>query len=207
MQVPVQVTFRHMPKSDQVEAECWKEAAKLDRYFDRIMGCRIVIDEPHRHHAIGNLFQVRIDVTVPGGELVITREPPQHHESEDFHVALREAFDSMRRRLEDHVRTRRGDIKVHKSTPTGRVARLFADEGYGFIEDTGGREIYFHRNSVLGAAYHDLKVGDEVSFTEEAGEKGAQASTVHLLKHARRRREAKLGESPASRPGGRRRSK
>jgi ribosomal subunit interface protein len=117
MQIPVQVTFRHMSVSEAVEAQCWKEAAKLERYFDRITACRVVIEQPHRHHRKGNLYQVRVDLTVPGSEIVVTREPPAHAADEDLQVALREAFDTTRRELEDYARRLRGQVKTHEPAP------------------------------------------------------------------------------------------
>ncbi len=107
MQVPVQVTFRDMPVSDSVEARCWEEAAKLERYYDRITSCRIVIAESHRRRVKGTLFAVRIDLAVPRRVLVANREPPLHHADEDIFVAVREAFARARRQLEDHVRRQR----------------------------------------------------------------------------------------------------
>jgi len=64
------------------------------------------------------------------------------------------------------------------------VTKLFVDRGYGFIEDEEGREIYFHRNSVLGIAFEKLHVGAKVRFAEEDGDKGPQASTVHAQHEA-----------------------
>lgn len=183
MQVPVQVTFRHMSVADAVERRCWEEAEKLERYYDRITSCRIVIEQPHRRHQQGNLFQIRIDLTVPGSEIVINREPPAHHSSEDVHVALREAFDTARRKLEDYARRTRHQVKTHTSKPQAVVTRLFTQDGYGFLETPDGREIYFHRNSVLHDRYDDLTVADVVAFHEEEGEKGPQASSVSLVEH------------------------
>jgi cold shock CspA family protein len=74
----------------------------------------------------------------------------------------------------------RGDVKRDIAPERGRVAKLIAEENYGFIESPDGREIYFHRNSVLDGAFDRLKVGAEVRFVEEDGDKGPQASTVHL---------------------------
>jgi ribosome-associated translation inhibitor RaiA len=117
MQIPVQVTFRDIPVDDHIEAECLREARKLERYYDRITSCRVVVAQPHRHHRNGNQYDVRIDLTVPGAEIVINREPPQNHRDEEWHVALREAFDRARRRLEDHVHKMRGDVKKHDGEP------------------------------------------------------------------------------------------
>ena len=113
MQIPVQVTFRDVPVDDHIEAECRREAQKLERYFDRITSCRVVVAQPHRHHKKGNHFDVRIDLTLPGAEIVINREPTQSQRDEEWQVAVREAFDRARRRLEDHVQKMRGEVKNH----------------------------------------------------------------------------------------------
>ena len=104
MELPVQVTFRDMPVSDAVEAACWQEAEKLERYYDRITSCRIVVAQSNHRHQKGNHYEIRVDLTVPGREIVVTREPPQHGAHEEILVAIREAFDAARRRLEDYVR-------------------------------------------------------------------------------------------------------
>lgn len=114
MQTPIQVTFRDMPVSDAVEARCWQEAEKLERYFDGIVGCHVTIAESHHRHQQGNLFEVRIQLAVPAKELVVTREPPGHHVDEDIDVAIREAFDRMRRQLQDYARKLRGEVKKHE---------------------------------------------------------------------------------------------
>jgi cold shock CspA family protein len=102
-------------------------------------------------------------------------------------VAVREAFDIARRRLQDYVRRQRGTVKAAARQPRGRVVQLFPIDAYGYIEAEDGHEVYFQRSSVLKDAFDRLAIGRPVSFVEEPGEKGPQASTVKLL-HARRRR-------------------
>lgn len=181
MQLPLQVTFRNLQRSLALEAEVRSHAEKLDRFYDRIMSCRVVIEERHKHHRRGNQFHVRVDVTVPGNELVASREPDEHHAYTDVHVAVRDAFDSMRRQLEDYARKHDQRLKVHAAPPHGRVIDLNPSEDRGRIETPDGRLIYFHRNSVVGADFDQLKIGSEVRFHEEAGELGPQASTVHVV--------------------------
>lgn len=180
MQVPLQISFRNMEPSAAVEAKVRERAAKLDRFFDRITSCRVVVEAPHQHHHQGKLFHVRIDLSVPGGELLVNRDPAKQHAHEDVYVAIRDAFDAARRQLDQYVAQRRGVVKAHAEPPVGRIARLFPVEGYGFIAADDGREIYFHRNSVLGEAFAQLAIGTVVAFVEEAGDKGPQASTVRL---------------------------
>lgn len=115
MQTPVQITFRDMEPSPAIEAKIRERAAKLERFFDRITSCRVLVGAPHRHHHRGKLYDVRIDITVPGEELAITRTSPLDHAHEDVYVAIRDAFDTAARRLEDHARRFRGDVKTHEA--------------------------------------------------------------------------------------------
>ena len=181
MQLPLQVTFRNIPPSEALEAKIHEKVDKLEKFYDRLIGCRVALEVPHRHHQ-GNLYHIRIDLTVPGGELVVDRTPPEHQAHEDIYVAVHDAFDAAKRKLQDYARLQRQDVKTHEVPQLpGRVKKLFPMEGYGFLETADGYEIYFHRNSVLDHAFDELKVGGEVSFVEEAGEKGPQASTVRFL--------------------------
>ena len=114
MQVPLQITFNNVPRSDTLEAKIRERAGKLEKYCDAIVGCRVAIEAPHRHHGTGNSFHVRVEVSVPGETLVASREPDPHHAYTDVYVAIRDAFDTMRRRLEDYERRRRGQVKAHE---------------------------------------------------------------------------------------------
>lgn len=176
MQIPLQVTFQNMPHSAAIEAKISEKAAKLERVYDRIMSCRIAVEESQRRRHQGKLFSVRIDITVPGKELAVTRE-----ENEDPYVAVRDAFNAVSRRLEEHARRLRGDVKAHESPPTGRIVRIFPEQSYGFIMTPDHREVYFHRNSVLNDDFTRLKFGAEVTFIEEQGNEGPQAARVAIM--------------------------
>ncbi|ADE15335.1 ribosomal subunit interface protein [Nitrosococcus halophilus Nc 4] len=180
MQLPIQISFRHMEPSIAVEDRIREKAAKLEQFYDRIMGCRVVVEAPHRHRHQGKLYHVRIDLTVPGGELVVSREHHGKKAHEDVYVALRDAFNAAQRQLESYSQRQRGNVKHHEPPPSGRISLLVPEQDYGKIETVDGREIYFHRNSVLNEDFKDLQVGREVRFTEEEGDLGPQASTVHL---------------------------
>lgn len=177
MQRPLQITSRDFVLTEAIEAQIRQRAEALESYWDRLTGCHVVLEAPAvRHHRKGGPFNVRIDLRVPGSELTVTRQ-----NAEDLSVAVRDAFDAARRMLEDHLRELRHDVKAHEPPPTARVARLFAKDGYGFLETHDGREIYFHRNSVIGNHFDRLARGVEVRFVEEMGENGPQASTVAIL--------------------------
>jgi ribosomal subunit interface protein len=104
MQIPLQVSFRNMDPSPAIETDIREKAAKLEELYDRITSTRVVVETPHRRHHHGTLFHVRIDVRIPGKEIVVSREPAAHHENEDVYVAIRDAFDAVRRQLMDHAR-------------------------------------------------------------------------------------------------------
>jgi len=203
---PIQITFRNMEPSATVEGWIREEAGKLDEFYNRIMGCRVVVELPNRRHRWGNLHHVRIDLTVPGGELVVKREPSLHRSIQqsreqrvvkhmelnvphrELRQAIDDAFNAMGRRLQDYARRHRRQVKTHEPAPQARISKLFPSAGYGFLETPGGREVYFHGNSVLGEEFARLRIGAAVNFVEEKGEKGPQASTVKLVRHPHPRR-------------------
>jgi len=188
MILPIQITFRHFPHSDAVEGAVRERAAKLDRYHPHIVSCRVALELIHHHRARNNIYLVRIDVKVPGEEIVVGHEPTDYgHGHEDIYTAIKHAFEVMKRRLQDAARLQRGDVKQHEGSPHGRVVRLFPNESYGFIATDDGREIYFHANSVLNEGWNRIEVGNEVRFAEEMGESGPQASTVTIVSSEQRR--------------------
>lgn len=180
MQIPLQITYRNFEQSDAVEANIREKVDKLERFAEHITSCRVIVEAPHKHHHKGNIYVVKIDMTLPGEEIVASRHPDQHHAHEDVYVAIRDAFDAVRRQLEDYVRRRRSKVKTHEIEPHGLIKQLFPQEDYGLIETSDNREVYFHRNSVINADFDKLEAGISVHFTEEMGEKGPQASTVHV---------------------------
>ena len=180
MQIPLQITFRHMESSPAVESHIRERADALERFFGRITACRVVVEASASRQHKGKLYHIRVDLTVPGREIVVKRDPTAHHAHEDILVAVRDAFDAVRRQLEDHARHARGEIKAHETQTHGRIAKLFKDEGYGFILSSTGEEVYMHRNAVASGGFEALAEGDEVRYVVHEGEseKGAQASTV-----------------------------
>jgi ribosomal subunit interface protein len=181
MEIPLQVAFRNMDPSAAVETDVREKVGRLERLYDRITGCRVVIEAPHRHHRKGKLYDVRIDITVPGEAIAVRRSGPENQAHEDVYVAVSDAFAAAARRLQDHVRKATGHVKTHAAPLHGTVVRLFRDDGYGFIDTAEGGEVYFHRNSVVDGSFDGLDVGDEVRFVvADAAESahGEQASTV-----------------------------
>jgi len=179
MQVPPEIVFREVSRTPAVDRAIEAGIAQLEEVHDRIMACRIAAELPHKRHKNGNLYRVRVDVTIPGAEIVVSRLPPDDQTNDDIVVAIAEAFDTTRSRLLEHERKRRGSsFKPVEPPPKGRVTKLFSGEGYGFVESVDGRELYFHENSVQGKGFAALAVGQAVRFTEELGDKGPQAIVV-----------------------------
>lgn len=111
MQRPVQITLRGVDPSEALEAHIRDKAAKLDAFYSHVTGCKVTVEMPARHKHQGKLFNIRIDLDVPGSVLVINRDL-----NEDVYVALRDAFDAARRQLEDYSHKQRGDAKQHEMT-------------------------------------------------------------------------------------------
>jgi len=199
MKWSLQITYRNVMPSTTIEEWIREEAEKLDTFYNHIVACRVAIHVPHRHHRKGSLYHIRLDVQVPGGEIIVNREPTLASEArvleypvgakhlelhplmKNLHPAIKSAFRIAGRRLQDYARKQRGEVKHHSPAAHAFVSRIFHAEGYGFLTASDGREIYFHENSVLNDAFAHLEVGTAVTFVEEAGDQGPQASTVRVF--------------------------
>lgn len=114
MQIPTRVAFHGVPVDDEVERACLAEVERLERYFPRIVGCRVTIEQAAPRHRTGAHWLIDVRVTVPGAELVVSRHPLEHDRDEKFSRALRDAFDRIRRQLVRHSRVRGWKVKRHQ---------------------------------------------------------------------------------------------
>jgi ribosomal subunit interface protein len=178
MKTPLQITFRDIEHSDALEAHIREKAEKLETFFEPIMSCRVVVEMPHQHKHQGKFFSVRIDIGVPGREIVVNRD--QH---EDVYVALRDAFDAAKRKLDDYSRRLRGETKNHDTEYIGEVVRLFPDEGYGFIRRADGDELYFNADNLANTTLKQLNEGDAVKFIEDVAAERPHAKRVSVGQH------------------------
>ena len=176
MEIGLQITARDIEVTDAIRVDIEAKAEKLDKYYDRIMRCRVVLESPKRHQHDGKLYNVHIYLTVPGSELMVKRDLDK-----DLYVAIRDAFQAARRKLEDFASQQRLDVKRHEEPPVAKITSLFSEQGYGFITRQDGLEVYFHKNSVVNKDFNKLKVGMKVRFAEEMGVKGPQASSVTII--------------------------
>lgn len=188
MQKAPQVAYRNLTPSEEITGRVLAKVEKLERYFQRIIGCKVMLEGPGRHHATGKHFRVRIELSVPGERLVVGRNPPRNEKHQDLDATIDAAFREAKRQLEDHARRfdHRVRAQAREEPARGRVKSLFRAEGYGFLETPDGREVYFDARSVLDDAFPRLRPGSPVRFAEEMGNEGPQASSVARAGRERR---------------------
>lgn len=184
MKVPLEMTFRGLEETDDIKQLIAKKVAKLEDICDYVIRCRVAVEVPHHHQRSGNPYRVVVEIKVPHRhDIIVRRESGQGDMHEPLPSVLRRAFEAARRELQELVDRQHGLTKTRlEEPPPALVSSLFLEDGYGFLETPDGREIYFHRNSVLNDDFHRLEVGARVRFVEEVGEDGPQASTVQVIK-------------------------
>ena len=182
MQTPLDISFQNSEPSEEIRSEVERHAKHLEKFHDRITSCNVTVIAPQSRHQKGGLFKIDIRIAMPSHkDIIVTKTHGDAQEHEHVAVAIKDAFGAAQRQIEDAVREMRGQTKPHEGEDHGLVAKFLAGENCGFIETADGREVFFHRNSVLDDAFDRLTVGSEVRFFEEMGEKGPQASTVRLI--------------------------
>ena len=185
MDTPIRIAFKNLDSSEFLENHIRDRASKLERFHHKIISCRVVLDVPHR--AAGNgkpPIGVSIEVEIPGRAL-IAKSGDGVYSSKDGGVAVvNQTFEAIERQLTEHGDIRSQQVKTHEAAgDTGKVARLFPDQNYGFIEAMDSTDLYFTRNAVIDNAFDDLKVGMMVRLTRATteGPMGPQASSVRRL--------------------------
>lgn len=184
MQVPLEISYRHVKKTERIDNLIREKVKLLERVHNHITSCRVAVEKPHEHQKRGNPYRVRIDITIPPGhEIVVKKEPSRGILHRGLDAVIRKAFSSARRRLKKLEQRQRGKVKAHptETDHQGIVKSLFPEEGYGFLRSLEDREIYFHKNSVLHNDFDRLEIGTIVRYIAEMGEKGPQASTVQII--------------------------
>lgn len=189
MRIPLEIAFKNVEPTAAMETLVRERVDRLSRYYPGIIACRVAVEAPHRSgnaDAIG--YRVRVEVSIPGGELVASRDRSAvRWEEHDPYNAIRDAFKAAESQLKSRAGRRRRGRHPRQGPPHAVVAKLFPEEDYGFIRTAGEREIYFHRNSVVNGQFDELSIGDEVRFEEAQGMEGPQASTIQPIgQHGRR---------------------
>ncbi len=183
MDIPPEIAFRNVNATPELKQRILDEIDKLQTVYDRIVTCRVMVEEPNPRTS-GKLYHVRLEVSVPSGQVIINRDPPEDPASHDLGQAITQTFDRAWRKLRELKNQQRERRSTRGLPPHGRVVRLLADEGgsrYGFLHSGDGRQIYFHENALVDLDYDDLEVGMEVRYAESSGDQGPQASSVAPL--------------------------
>ena len=188
MATPIDIELHEVEASPHIEEMMRDHVNALESRYGRVTSCRVVVTGPGQRHRSGGPFDVRLHLSLPQGrEVNVNRVDHGDERHSDMQFAINDAFKRARRQLQDRARKMQGQIKHHDPQPSGTVARIDPSGEYGFIMAQDGQEVYFHKNSVLGDAFGSLEPGMRVTFAEEQGEKGPQASTVRLMgKHSLR---------------------
>jgi ribosomal subunit interface protein len=183
MQVPLQIRFHNLDSSEAIEARVRERVARLQRFCGDIIACRVAIEAPHKQPHRSSMG-ITVDISVPGKEIVVKREQRHHESRDDAYQVIGVAFDAAERQLEEHSRVARREVKNHEGPVYARIARLYPEQSYGFIETPGRLAVYFHRVVVEDGAFDQLDVGSEILYTlaDDEGPMGPQASRVRLVR-------------------------
>ena len=180
MEKPFEINYEGFTPSEAQRVLFQQKIEELENKFGRIIAGRISVKAPSEHHRTGRAYEITIRLRLPAGkEVDVSKVRHADERHAKFQYAVNDAFKRAHRQLQDHARKLEGLVKAHEPPPVGVVTKLFAD--HGFLETAEGLEIYFHMNSVLGGSFASLEAGSKVTFHEEQGEQGPQASTVKPL--------------------------
>ncbi len=186
MQIPLEISYRDIKKTDNIDNLIREKVNKLERVCDHMTSCRVAVERPQGTISDGSPFRIRIDMRVPPGhELIVERKPGEGSMSDSLEKVIRYAFDAAKKQLEKITQKQRSNVKLHPEQEVAAIVdRVFLEEGYGFLRTINGREIYFHKNSVVNKDFDKMEAGMGVNFFEEQGDEGPQASTVHVIQSA-----------------------
>ena len=190
LQTPLEIAFHNCQPSEAVEREIRERFAKLERLFDRMTSCRVSVEALHQQHRTGNVFDVHIDMLVPGHELVVSRAPhkaKERYASPDVYTSVRDAFEAAERQLIDYKEQLRGDVKVSEEQNyfSGQIAEIDPNGEFGFVLTNEGNQLYFHRHSLLDGDWEKLRRGVTVNYVEKDGDTGPTAAKVWIAPERR----------------------
>jgi cold shock CspA family protein/ribosome-associated translation inhibitor RaiA len=183
METALEITFHNVPSTEWAEAAIREHVGKLEKIYPRMVGCRVSVEGLHKQHRTGNVYDVHIELRLPGGELVVSREPHRAKEKyaePNLRTSLRDAFAAAERQLKDYKQRQSGEVKTHEPMFQGQVSQLDPGQDHGFILTNEGTQLYFHRNAVIDADFDKLKRGDAVHYIASDGDTGPTARKVWL---------------------------
>ena len=177
MPIPLDLTVRDMDNTDAIRSKIEQKTQKLETFYDHIEYCKVVVDIPQKHKHQGKLYNIHLELAVPGKKLIANQHP-----NEDLYVAIRDTYAALTRQLEEYTRRQRGEVKFHpEALLFGKVLQIFPEAGYGFIKSADEREFFFQRGNMVSAELANLSIGSHVSFMETVGGDGLQADHVTVV--------------------------
>jgi cold shock CspA family protein/ribosome-associated translation inhibitor RaiA len=184
MERPLEIAFHNMSSSGWVEDLIREYVDKLDQRYGKLIGARVSVEALHRQHQTGNLYECHVTLSVPGRDLAASREPHharQRYANPDLRTSIRDAFKAAERQLQDHKRQLRDDTTPPSgSALAGQVTQIDPGTDHGFILNSTGSQLYFHRDSVTNARFEELKPGQFVHYVEEEGDAGPMATKIRV---------------------------
>jgi cold shock CspA family protein len=187
-QIVPEIIFHDVDRSDWVEDYIAERLHKLERFAQGITRCHVALKQEQGSHRKGNVYSVTVEVRVPPQhDLAAAKQKEIVDMTTQLPAVINAAFGAIERQVKRTAQLRRNGQKLHSADGQahGIVEKLFAQDGYGFLRRVDDdRQIYFHRNSVLKGGFERLAVGTEVRFSEEEGEQGRQASSLHVVAKA-----------------------
>ena len=171
------IESRNVTMTPRWKTEIEERMADLQLGHDDITHARVTLTKNSHHKKAGKVAQALVVVTLPRKHTITARK-----EEKTFEEAIRAAFAAVEIEI-DKFREKRAskEVRIPAIPLRGVVCKLFPDEGYGFILQEGGGEVYFHQNALHGLKFEDLEDGTEVAFNVEDGDKGPQATTVNSV--------------------------
>ena len=188
MQIPIEIAFHNLPKSDWAENEIRDHVSRLEEIYDRLTTCRVRVDQRASNANNSIPPVVRIEISVPGHKDIVVAHEPDHlqrkFQAPDLRNAINEAFRIAERRLtqyKDQLQDRTA-AAGHEAANAylGQVAEITPAQDFGFLLTASGGLLYFHRNSLLSGDFDRMKVGTEVHYVEEVGDTGPIATKVRV---------------------------
>ncbi|TXH32260.1 MAG: ribosome-associated translation inhibitor RaiA [Rhodospirillaceae bacterium] len=184
MEKPLQIAFRNLDSSPHLETLIRERVDRLERFFPRLIGCRVVVELTSKSANAKSPLGISIELDVPGRPTIFAKKSDERRDAKgDFLAVVNQAFDAAQRQLEDVSRVIARDVKLHEgSGETGCVREVLPLEDYGFVEIREGESLYFTRNAVIDGRFDDIKPGMMVHVTRATteGPMGPQASSIRL---------------------------
>lgn len=176
-----EISFPDFSPSEAVKSDIEHYLLKLERIYSRITSCHIIVRAPVKRRR-SHVYHIHIHLTIPGEDLIVSHEPEKDQAHADIHVAIRDAFEALHRQLKERIRLRNKKTIIPPiNHHIGTITRFDPYQGYGFIEDRFGREVFFHQNSLLYGSKTMLRPGLRVRFHEENGEKGNHVTSMTII--------------------------